>query len=59
LLVRNQTGEASLLLLQGADGRQLNSEVLDRIGEPLEIRGQVIRSGDTLIFRVEPAAPGN
>jgi len=56
LLVRNQTGEASLLLLQGSDGRQLNSEVLDHVGEPLEIRGQVLRSGDTLIFTVEPAA---
>jgi hypothetical protein len=54
-LVRNGDGEATVLLLQGSDGRQINQEVLDRVAEPLQIGGQVIRSGDTLILRAEPS----
>ena len=53
-LVRNQKGEATLLLLQGADGHAINNEILDRVAEPIEISGQVIRLGDTLILRSEP-----
>ncbi len=53
-LVRKQKGEATVLLLQGVDGHPVSNEILDRVAEPIEIRGQVIRSGDTLILRSEP-----
>ena len=55
-LVRNGNGEATVLLLQGSDGRQIQREVLDRVAEPLQIQGQMIRSGDTLILKAEPSA---
>ena len=55
-LVRNQKGEAIVLLLQGADGHPVNNDILDRVAEPIEIRGQVMRSGDTLILRSEPGS---
>jgi len=54
-LVRSEDGKAIVLLLQGSDGRQINQEVLDHVAEPLQIRGQAIRSGDTLILRAEPS----
>lgn len=53
-LVKNQKGEATLLLLQGADGHSINNEILDRVAEPIEISGQVIRLEDILILRSEP-----
>lgn len=54
LLVRSPDGESTLFLLVGADGRQLNGKILDKVGEPVEIQGRVVRSGDTLRLSTEP-----
>ncbi len=42
-------------LLVGGDGRPLQHEVLDWVGETIEVTGTVQRSGETLILRAEPA----
>ena len=41
-------------LLVGGDGRAVQHEVLDWVGETIEVTGTVVRSGETLILRAEP-----
>ena len=53
-VVRHGRGEASYLLLTAADGGSVNSRVLDRVAEPLRIRGRVERFGDLLVLRADP-----
>jgi hypothetical protein len=43
-------------VLVGGDGRPLQHEVLDWVGETIEVTGTVQRSGDTLILRAEPSS---
>jgi hypothetical protein len=47
------TGDTTYLLV-GTDGRQLNQEVLDMVGETIEVRGMAVRSGETLSIKSEP-----
>jgi hypothetical protein len=54
-LVTDAAGRATCHLLTGADGRAVNREVLDRVAEPLEITGEVLRLGDLLLLRSDPA----
>ena len=49
------TGDATYLMV-GTDGRQLNQEVLDLVGETIEVRGIAVRSGETLSIKSEPSA---
>lgn len=43
-------------LLVGGDGRAVQHEVLDWVGETIEVTGTVVRSGETLILRAEPTS---
>ena len=54
LLVRQKDGPAIYLLLVSADGKPVNKQVLDMVGEPLEITGKVERQGELLILRADP-----
>ena len=54
-LARDASGETRLLLLVGSDGRQLNREVLRYVAEPLEISGELVRSGANFVLKAEPA----
>lgn len=57
LLVRGEQGEASsLLLLTDADGAPVNDRVLDVVAEPVRVRGRLLRTGDRLVLRADPAA---
>jgi hypothetical protein len=47
------TADATYLLV-GTGGRQLNQEVLDMVGETIEVRGTAVRSGETLSLQSEP-----
>jgi len=40
----------------GGDGRSVQHEVLDWVGEMIEVTGTVQRSGETLILRTEPTS---
>ena len=53
--VRDAGGQPRFLLLAGKDGRALNREVLSFVGEPLEIAGELKRSGSTLVLTTEPS----
>jgi len=53
-VVRAKDGSILHLLLASADGRPVNQQVLDRVAEPLEITGEVIRQGELLTLRADP-----
>lgn len=55
-IASDAAGETRVLLLSGSDGRALNKEVLSFVAEPLEIHGQLVRSGSHLVLKAEPAA---
>lgn len=55
LCVRDAAGRASYLWLVSAAGEPVNRDVLDFVAEPMEIRGEVVRSGDNLVLRADPA----
>jgi len=54
-IARDASGETQVLLLVGSDGRQLSREVLSYVAEPLQISGELVRSGANLILKAEPA----
>jgi hypothetical protein len=48
-------GDSRVLLLVGSDGRQLNREVLSFVAEPIEVSGELVRSGANLVLKAEPS----
>lgn len=50
LLVRTTTGERELLHLVDLAGRPLGRELLDRVGQPVEVTGQLRRMDDRLFL---------
>ncbi|MFN7940260.1 MAG: hypothetical protein U0X73_01565 [Thermoanaerobaculia bacterium] len=55
LVVRSPAGGAIVLLLVGARDEAIGRELLDRVGEPVEVRGEVVRWADRLAIRAAPA----
>lgn len=55
LLVRNEAGDATYLLLTGAQGEAIGPRILDRIAEPVKISGRTLRYDDLLVLRSDPA----
>jgi hypothetical protein len=55
LLVRQTNGSALHFLLVSSDGRPVNKDVLDMVAEPVQITGEVVRQGEFLILRADPA----
>jgi hypothetical protein len=55
-LVRDANGASRVLLLAGTDGRPLGRTILNYVAEPLTLRGELLRLGQTWIFEIEPAA---
>jgi nitrite reductase/ring-hydroxylating ferredoxin subunit/DMSO/TMAO reductase YedYZ heme-binding membrane subunit len=56
LCVRGLHGGASYFLLVSAAGEPVNQQVLDLVAEPVEITGEVQRSGDNLVLRADPVS---
>ncbi len=56
LLVRDSEGHATYYLLVSESGEVVNGRVLDRVAEPVEISGRVMRNGDLLLLRADPAS---
>ncbi len=54
LCVRDGAGRASYFWLQSRAGTPVNQQVLDLVAEPVEIRGTVVREGETLVLRADP-----
>lgn len=55
LWVEDERGEVRRLLLVGARGEAVNERVIDLVGDPVEIEGEVERLDDLLILRADPA----
>jgi nitrite reductase/ring-hydroxylating ferredoxin subunit/DMSO/TMAO reductase YedYZ heme-binding membrane subunit len=56
LWVEDQSGHAEKLLLVDRDGRAVNDAVVDLVGDPVEVAGELVRDGDWLVLRADPAA---
>jgi hypothetical protein len=54
-IAKDASGESRTLLLVGADGRALSREVLPFVAEPIQISGQLVRSGSTLVLKADPS----
>ncbi len=55
LLVVDAGGALLQLILVDVDGSAVNDRVLDRVAEPLEITGRVVRRGGLLFLHSDPA----
>jgi len=55
LRVEDRAGGVDYLLLVDAGGLPVNREVLDMIAEPVEVTGDVVRTGDRLVLYSDPA----
>lgn len=53
-IVKDFSGNVSELWLIPDKGESLNREILDFVAEPLEISGEVSRTGDQLFFKINP-----
>jgi len=54
LLVRQNDGSATYLLLVSSGGKPVNQQVLDMVADLVEITGELERQGDLLILRADP-----
>ncbi|MFT7463406.1 MAG: hypothetical protein ACI9EF_001750 [Pseudohongiellaceae bacterium] len=54
LLVRDELGYATYLLLVGAQGQSINQEILSMVAEPVQITGRVMRHDDLLVIHADP-----
>jgi len=48
-------GAPAILQLTNSNGKPLRAAVLDRVGQPLRIKGTAVENGDTLIFEADPS----
>jgi hypothetical protein len=55
LLVRQTNGSSVHLLLVGRSGQSVNKDVLGMVAEPVEITGELVRQGEILTLRSDPA----
>ena len=54
LLVRDEDGGRVTLLMVDRNGRSLSDRVLDRVGRPVAVAGEVVRYDDLLVVRADP-----
>jgi len=54
-VVRNHAGETSYFLLVSEEGKAVNTQVLDLVAEPVRISGELVRQGDLLVLKSDPA----
>lgn len=54
-VVHDRTGAVAHLLVAGPEGRAINSELLRWVGESVEASGEVVRQGQWLVWRIDPA----
>ncbi len=53
---RTKDGRESVLLLTDAAGGPMPMDILPFVADPVEAKGEIVRVGDLLQFRVDPAA---
>jgi ABC-type antimicrobial peptide transport system ATPase subunit len=55
LWCEDANGEVRRLLLHDTDGKAVNDRVIDFVGDPVEITGDVTRIDDILLLKADPA----
>lgn len=55
LLIRSETGEARELIVLGKDKTMIGRLILDRVGVPVQVVGDVYKWGDKYVIETEPA----
>ena len=55
LVSRDEDGNVVHLLLVSPEGKPVNREILELIGEPVRVRGPVVQQGDQLVLRADPS----
>ncbi len=55
-VVKDSNGNVGYYLLQDKNGNAVNDRILDKIAEPVKIKGEVIKQGDLLILKADPAS---
>ena len=55
LLVRDAEGNAQYFVLTGSNGEPVNDFVIPYVAEPIEVSGDVIRSDDLYVLKINPA----
>lgn len=58
-VVKDQQGNIGYYLLQDEEGGAVNKNILDKIAEPLEIKGEVVKQGNILILKANPTSYRN
>lgn len=53
-MVKDRDGKSSELWLISPEGKSVNKEILDFVAEPVEMSGEVKRTGDQLFFYANP-----
>ena len=53
-IVKDTAGNVSELWLLSETGEPVNKEILDFVAEPVEISGEVSRTGEQLFFKIDP-----
>ena len=53
-IVKDVSGNITELWLLSAQGEAVNKEILDFVAEPIEISGEVSRTGGQLFFKIKP-----
>jgi hypothetical protein len=53
-IVKDFSGNVSELWLLSAQDESVNKEILEFVAEPVEISGEVSRTGDQLFFKINP-----
>jgi len=54
-IVKDAAGNVSVLWLLSEKTEPINSQILDFVAEPVEIPGEVSRTGDQLFFKIDPS----
>jgi len=52
--VRNQAGDALYFVLADAKGEAVNRFILDKIADPIQIKGEVVRYDDMFVLKADP-----
>ena len=53
-VAKDEVGNVAYYLLEDLNGNPVFDQVLDKVAEPLEIKGEVIKQGDLVILRASP-----
>ncbi len=55
LLVRRNEGPPAFFHLTGSNGEAINDQILDKVAEPVRVRGQIETRGEVITLKTDPA----